>query len=484
MNTSKKYLALDFGAESGRAIVVTLSEETASLEEIHRFPNKPVLLNGSLTWDLPFLFREIIKSLKIARSLKIELISLAVDTWGVDFGLLDEDDQLIGNPVHYRDKRTEHVKDSPIMDDLDLFEITGGFPWNIASLFQLKSMKDKKLKSLERTSTFLNMPDLFNYLLCGEKRSEVTIASTSLIMDKKGVWSESVMKDYQMPSIFPEIVNPGVMLSELRDELKELTGYENLKVLTTCSHDTASVAAVVPDRAEHTAFISSGTWSILGKISDNPVTGKEVLDEGFANEASLDSWYLCKNITGLYPFQELKREWELSDDPWEYAKMCEEAAKAGSIGMVDLEHSDFQSPGHMTPLIAKHLGKNKSDISRGEAAKVLLDSLALEYASNLRKLERLTNSQVDKLFILGGGIKNSYLCQKTADFCGISVVAGIDQGTALGNGLVQAYGLGHISSPERIREIATRSFEMKTYEPHSNKENEIKINRYRELKEK
>lgn len=480
MKNEENFLALDFGAESGRAIVVTLAEGKARLEEIHRFPNKPVLLNGSLSWDLPFLFREIITSLKIAWKKGIELNSLAVDTWGVDFGLLDRDDQLIGNPVHYRDSRTDNIKGSSPVSDEELFSLTGGFPWNIASLFQLSSIAEKKLDSLDRSRTFLNMPDLFNYLLCGEKKSEITIASTSLLMGCDEKWSKDIIDSFNLPHIFPALVGPGESLASLRTELAEQTGYDTLTVMTTCSHDTASVAAVVPERGENTAFLSSGTWSILGKISDSPETDESLLNAGFTNEASLDSWYLCKNITGLYPFQELKRQWELSDDPWDYGKMCSEAEEAELIGIVDLEHSDFQTPGHMMEKISNHIHKEPS---RGEAAKVLLDSLALEYAHHMSRLQNLTDKTIDTLYILGGGIKNTYLCQRTADLCGVKVIAGIDQGTALGNGLVQAYGLGHIKSPEEIRKLASSSFEMTTYESESDPKNEQLVAEHRKLKE-
>lgn len=477
---------MDFGAESGRAIVVSLKNGKAALKEIHRFPNRPVVLNGTLYWDLPYLFGEIIKSLKKAMTEKIPLDSVAVDTWGVDFGLLDSYGDLIGNPVHYRDNRTDFVKEDSSLTDREIYTETGALPWNIGSLFQLKALKDKKPEQLERAVDFLNTPDLFNYLLCGEKKSELTIASTSLITGVDGQWSPKVREAYQLPSIFREIVNPGMVLSTLRPELQEATGYKDLKVLTTCSHDTASVASVVPDRGADTAFLSSGTWSILGKINDKPITSQELMDNNFTNEASLESWYLCRNITGLYPFQELKREWELSDDPWDYGRMSREAARAERAGLVDLGHSDFQTPDHMTEKITSHLTLQgvTGERTRGQLGKVLLDSLALEYAFNLENLEKLTGEKIKTVFILGGGIKNTYLCQRTADLCGKRVVAGIDQGTALGNGLVQAYGLGHISGTDEIRSIAANSFSMKEYKPENHDENIELIRLYRGLKEK
>lgn len=480
------YLALDFGAESGRAIVVSLADGQASLEEIHRFPNKPSMMNGTLYWDLPFLFREVITSLKKASLKEIALDSIAVDTWGVDFGLLDRDAQLINNPVHYRDDRTISVKDHSPLSDVDLFEETGGLPWNIGSLFQLFSLKLKDSVALKSSVTFLNMPDLFNFLLCGEKKSELTIASTSLLMNKKGQWSHNIFKAFELPYIFPEIIKPGRLLSTLRDEIAIETGYGDLKVLSTCSHDTASVAAVVPQRGGNSAFISSGTWSILGKIFDEPQINPGVLEAGFTNEASLDSWYLCRNLTGLYPFQELKRSWDLSEDPWDYQLMCDAAASAEFSGLVDLEHGDFQSPGEIAEKIEKHLKVNGFPLvaERGACAGVLLDSLALEYALYLEELSDVTSSSIDTLYILGGGIKNTYLCQKTADMCGIIVVAGIDQGTALGNGLVQAYGLGHLDSTDQIRKVASSSFEMKTYRPSKSSEiNKMKL-KYREIKDR
>ena len=477
-------MALDFGAESGRAIIVTLENGKVSLEEIHRFPNNPSLMNGTLYWDLPFLFREIVTSLKKASRKGIELDSVAVDTWGVDFGLLDTNNELLSNPVHYRDERTASIKDHSPMTDEDLFVATGGLPWNIGSLFQMYSLVKSNSSQLKLSGTFLNIPDLFNFLLCGVKASEVTIASSSIIMGKDSRWNDDIINKFNLPDIFPHIVQPAHLLGNLRDEIAEKTGYKNLKVLTTCSHDTASVAAVVPDRKDSSAFLSSGTWSILGKIIDDPQTDPESMEAGFTNEASLESWYLCKNITGLYPFQELKRLWDLSDDPWDYSLMCEEASKAESIGFVDLEHIDFQSPGKIINKIEKHLKHNNFPAvnSRGEVARIILDSLALEYAVNLKKLASISHEDITNLYILGGGIRNRYLCQKTADMCRVKVIAGIDQGTALGNGLVQAYGLGHIDSTEQIRRIAMDSFEMKIYTPENNQQTEKQVMKYIEIK--
>jgi rhamnulokinase len=485
MNDRKQnYMALDFGAESGRAIIVTLEKERVSLEEIHRFPNKPSLMNGTLYWDLPFLFREIITSLKKASQKQIKLESIAVDTWGVDFGLIDKNDELMGNPVHYRDDRTSTIKEfSPLTDEI-LFNKTGGLPWNIASLFQLYSMNRCNSLQLKSASIFLNMPDLFNFLLCGTKASEITIASTSLVLGADGTWNRDIIREFQLPDIFPKIVQPATQLGELRSDLAKVTGYAGLKVISTCSHDTASVAAIVPDRAENTAFLSSGTWSILGKIFDEPQRNFNVLQSGFTNEASLDSWYLCKNITGLYPFQELKRFWDLSDDPWDYSTMCREAAKSTAEGLIDLEHSDFKTPGEIIRKIETHLKSNGYPLlnTRGDIAKIILDSLALEYAFNLEILESLSSTIIDTLYILGGGIKNTYLCRKTADMCGIKIIAGIDQGTALGNGLVQAYGLGFIESPQEIRKIASASFKMKTYFPGKNLKNRELLEKYKDIK--
>jgi len=485
MNKSGKYLALDFGAESGRAIVVSLSDGKVSLEEIHRFPNKPSLMNGSLYWDLPYLFREVVTSLKKASLKEISLDSIAVDTWGVDFGLLDRDNQLINNPVHYRDERTVSVKDKSPLSDEVLFNKTGGFPWNIGSLFQLFSLKLRDSIALKSTMTFLNMPDLFNFLLCGEKKSEITITSTSLLMNREGQWSNEIIKAFELPYIFPEIIKPGKVLSTLRDEIAIKTGYSDLKVMTTCSHDTASVAAIVPDRGVNTAFLSSGTWSILGKIFDEPQINLGILNAGFTNEASIDSWYLCRNLTGLYPFQELKRYWDLSEDPWDYGQMCRAAASTEFSGLVDLEHGDFQSPGEIAKKLKRHLKINEFSeaAGRGAMARILLDSLALEYALYLERLENLTESSIDTLYILGGGIKNTYLCQKTADMCDVKVIAGIDQGTALGNGLVQAYGLGHLESIEQIRKVASDSFEMKTYMPDKKNDKNMKL-KYKAIKDR
>ena len=470
IHMAHQFLAMDYGAESGRGILVTLSDGKVSQEELHRFSNRPVRLGKTLYWDFPFLFAELVATLKICASRNIQLDGIGVDTWGVDFGLLDENGALLSNPVHYRDARTTDIHDysDKAMSRQEIFEATACEPWAIGSLFQLLSMQRDQSPVLPLAKTFLNMPDLFNYFLTGVAANERSIASTGSLLGPEKEWARGVMEKFNLSAIFGKLVDPGTVLGPLSESLKKQTGLGPVPVIATAGHDTAAVVAAVPAEGENWAFLSSGTWSIIGKMVERPLTTPEALAAGFANEYTLGSWTTCRNILGLWLVQELKRKWDVPGDPMDYTRMTREAAEAASCGaLVNVADNAFLAPADMEAALYDFIvrtGQPKPQ-SRGQLVRCVLESLALEYATRLKALDAQTGQKTETLYIVGGGTANKLLCQFTADACGISVRAGVDQCTALGNALVQAVAIGALDGPQAVRDVMRASFELTPYEP-------------------
>ena len=465
----KTYLAIDLGAESGRGVLVRLERGKVTMEEIHRFPNRPVRLAGTLYWDFPFLFAEILACLRYCAEHKVALDGIGVDTWGVDFGFLGPDGQLAGLPVHYRDARTDRIHDyaNQIMPAEEVFKATAAEPWAISSLYQLLALKKNDSPLLGLARDFLNMPDLFNYFLAGIKASEKTIVSTANLMSCSGRWSREVIERFCLPEVFHRLVEPGTILGPLTEEVRRLTGVGPVPVVATCGHDTSAVAAAVPARGDNWAFLSCGTWSILGKLQPAPVTTHEAFEKGFCNEYTLGSWFLCRNILGLWLVQELKRKWDTSVDVWDYERITAEARIARSTGMFRVGDNRLLAPVDMEKTLHELLAETKQPRpqSRGELVRCVLESLALEYSYRLGLIAELTGQVSDALYMVGGGIKNTLLCQLTADACGVEVFAGADQCTSLGNALTVAVALGDLKGPQDVREVMRSSFELATYQP-------------------
>ncbi|MBN1124805.1 MAG: rhamnulokinase [Sedimentisphaerales bacterium] len=478
----KTYLAIDLGAESGRGVLVRLKSGKVEMEEIHRFANRPVRLGGTLFWDFPFLFAEILVALRLCVEKGVKVTAIGVDTWGVDFGLLGPNGQLLGNPVHYRDARTDgiHEYSNPIMTTQEVFEATAAEPWAISSLFQLLSMKKNACPVLEMARDFLNVPDLINYFLTGVKASEKTIVSTANLMDCDGRWSQEVIRRFKLPDMFHDLVEPGTTLGPITEEIQRQTGMGPVPVVATCGHDTSAVAAAVPAEGKNWAFLSCGTWSILGKLQDRPVTSKQAFEQGFCNEYTLASWFVCRNILGLWLVQELKRKWDTSTDAWDYTRITDEARSARSTGMFSVNDQRLMAPADMEETlygILKETGQSKP-ASRGELVRCVLESLSLEYAYRLNLITELTGQKSETIYMIGGGIKNTLLCQLTADACGIAVHAGADQCTSLGNALTVAVAMGDLDGPEDVRKVMRNSFELVTYQPRDFKAWTAKLEQY------
>ncbi|HOD81456.1 MAG: Rhamnulokinase [Planctomycetes bacterium ADurb.Bin126] len=478
-----RFLALDLGAESGRAEVVTLADGRVRMAEIHRWPNRPVRLGGTLYWDFPFLFAEVLASLKAAAQRKLELRSASVCTWGVDFGLLGRNGQLLGNPVHYRDSRTAdiHAYANGVLPSDAVFEATGGEPWAISSLYQLLAMQRDGNDLLEAAHTFLQMPDLFQYFLTGQARNELSNVNTGNLLGVDGRWAEGVIEAFKLPRrMFGELARPGTVLGPLSQGVREQCEQGELPVIATCGHDTGAAVAAIPGQGDNWAFLSCGTWSILGCELERPVTDLACLRAGFTNEITLGSWYVCRNILGLWLVQELRRKWNRPGDEWGYDRMTAEATGAGSGPLINARDASLMAPADMEAAqidLLRRTGQGEP-AGRGQLVRCVLESLALEYNHCLDTLGRLTGRRPATVYMVGGGTANKLLCQFTADACGVEVHAGVDQCTALGNALVQALALGVLKDKAELRRVVRESFEMHTYRPQNQDEWAAKRERY------
>lgn len=456
------------------------------MKEIHRWANRSVRLGGTLYWDFPYLYAEMLQAMRICTERGIKPLSIGVDTWGVDFGLLSGDGKLISNPVHYRDSRTNDIHDysDKIMSREEIFSKTGYEPWAISSLFQLLSMQREGSKLLGAAETFLNIPDLFNFFLTGRKASERSIANTSNLMGIDGQWSKEIIERFDLPEMFNELIEPATVLGPLSPAVAEATGLGEVSVVAVCGHDTSAALAAVPAEGENWAFLSCGTWSVLGCLIDAPIATPECLQHGYTNEYTLGGWYMARNILGLWLVQELKRKWDTSSDPWDYRRMTAEAAQvSGCDALVNVADDSLLAPNDMEEALVKNLTDSGQAVpqTRGELVRCVLESLALEYAYGMDVITELTAQRRRTLYMVGGGIANQLLCQFTANACGMNVFAGADQCTAMGNALIQARGLGILEDNDEIRKVMRNSVDIKKYRPAGSNVWKIKREKYKTL---
>jgi rhamnulokinase len=470
----RSYLALDLGAESGRAILATLSGHKLELKEVHRFSNLPVLLPSGLYWDTLGLFREMCAGIREAAKLTDKLDGIAVDTWGVDFGLLGPDGCLLDNPRHYRDQRTAGlIKAVAAQVPLDeVFRQSGIQFMEINSLYQLCAVQRDSPHLLASASHLLFMPDLFNYFLTGVIASERTIASTSQFYDpSQKCFSVDMLQQLGIrPHFLTRLIDPGMPLAPLLPYLMESCGLKTeAMVYTTGSHDTASAVAAVPARGEDWCYISSGTWSLMGVELNEPVINDMSLAANFTNEVGVGGKIrFLKNIPGLWVLQECKRAWDKAGQTFTYAELMEQAAAAQPMETV-LDLDEFISPGNHPARILKHCQDTGQQVPEGvgSIARVILYSLAVRYKQILEKLESLSGRKINVIHIVGGGSRNTLLNQLAANVTGRRVVAGPAEATAAGNALTQALGTGTIASLDELRAIVRQSFEVEEFAPRS-----------------
>jgi rhamnulokinase len=464
---TRRFLAIDLGAESGRAMLGTLADGRLTLEELHRFPNTPVRLPTGLYWDTLRLFHEIRHALGVCgRERGLQLDGIGIDTWGVDFALLGRDGALVDNPRHYRDPRTNGMLERTfsLVPREKIFRETGIQFMQLNTLYQLHAMKLCAAPALASASTLLFMPDLFNYWLTGNARAELTIASTSQFYNPaRKQWATDLLDRLGLPaSILPEIVAPGTMLGTLLPEVAESCGLsKNTPVYATACHDTASAVAAVPGEGSDWCYISSGTWSLMGVEADAPVMNETSLALNFTNEMGAGGKVrLLKNIAGMWLLQECRRHWAQQGRDYSYADLMEMAANAPSCGAI-IDPDAFLEPGGMPEQIAEYCRRTEQPIpdQPGAMCRCVLESLAATYRSVLEKIETLTGSRINRIHIVGGGSRNTLLNGLAEEATGRRVIAGPVEATAAGNVLVQAIGAGVVADLQEARSIVRRSFE-------------------------
>jgi rhamnulokinase len=469
---NKVYLAADFGGGSGRVIAGWLEDGQLRMEEVHRFGNRQVRLGNHVYWDFPALFEEMKTGLKKAAAKGYKVSSIGIDTWGVDFGLIDRDGQLIGNPVCYRDARTSGMVEEMFktLNPREHYATTGIQVMEINTLSQLLSIKGTA--QLESAKHLLFMPDLFSYFLTGKATNEYCIASTSELLDaKKRTWSWDTIKALGLPEhIFGEIIMPGTVRGTLRPDIAQETGLGEIDVVAVGSHDTASAVAAVPAIESDTtlAFLSSGTWSLLGVELPEPILSEEARKAEFTNEGGVGGRIrFLQNITGLWILQRLMAEWEERGEKQSFSQLLPEAEKACINTIIPVADATFMNPASMEKAICDYC-KNSGQqvpVTKGEITRCLLQSLAHKYKDAISGVNDLLPDPIKRLHIIGGGSQNELLNQLTANALGVPVWAGPVEATAMGNILVQAMAAGEIADLDALRDIVRHSVTPKVFEP-------------------
>ena len=473
----KTYLAVDIGAESGRVMAGRFDGRHISLHEIHRFSNGPIRLGGTLRWNLIGLWAEIQNGLREANARYGSSIStIGVDTWGVDFVLMNRNDELLGQPWNYRDSRTEGMMNRAFqrVPRTEIFGQTGLQFMEINSLYQLLAMCQRDPELVSQAAKFLMVPDFLNWCLCGSRVVEFTNATTTQMLNATTrTWATDMLRKLDIPTqMFPEIVNPGTRLGALRRDVAEFTGLTGVQVIAPATHDTGSAVAAVP--TSHTgnpdwAYISSGTWSLMGVEVSNAILTEQALHRNVTNEGGIDGTYrLLKNIMGLWLVQRCKLAFEQRGLRADYAELTRKAAGAAPFrSLVNPDCGEFLRPDDMTEAIAQECRRTGQPVpeEEGQFVRCALESLALRYRMVLGWLEELTGVKVRVIHVVGGGAQNALLNQFTADACGVPVIAGPVEATALGNVMVQAMADGDVGSLGDIRDVVRRSEAITEFHP-------------------
>ncbi|MDJ0755346.1 MAG: rhamnulokinase family protein [Ardenticatenaceae bacterium] len=457
----KTVLAIDLGAESGRVMAVQFDGTALALEELHRFENPVTEVNGTLHWDFLHLWREITAGIDKGRPLNP--LSLGVDTWGVDFGLLDQSGALIGNPVNYRDPRTEGMMEAAFarVSREEIFAQTGIQFMPINTLYQLMSLVVGRSPQLAMAETFLTAPDLLNFWLTGRKACEFSNATTTQLFNPTtGTWAAGLMEKLGIPTkIFPEIVQPGTLLGE----------YRGIPVIAPACHDTGSAVAAVPAQTSQYAYISSGTWSLVGLEVDQPVITPAALEANVTNEGGVYGTYrLLKNVMGLWIVQQCRATWAAQGDDHSYADLTEMAAAAGpSTSLIDPNSPDLLPPGDHPARIQALCRTAGQPVpqTKGQIIRCVLESLAHEYDRVLDQLARVAGKSINIIHIVGGGTQNRLLNQLTADAAGRPVITGPVEATVLGNALVQFIALGEIPDLQTGRDLIRNMGNIERFDP-------------------
>ncbi|MCL4484206.1 MAG: rhamnulokinase [Bacteroidetes bacterium] len=483
------FLAFDLGASSGRGMLGTISNQTLKLTEIHRFENRMVEIDNHFYWNIFSIFDELKTGLKkCIRDFGIQPDSIAIDTWGVDFAFIDRDGMIASLPFAYRDHRTDTAMEEfyKIIPKEELYLMTGIQLMQFNSLFQLFVNHQTKTPQYETGKDLLFMPDALSYLFCGVKKNEFSIASTSqLLKPGKLAYEERLFKAMGVDlSIMQEIVLPGTLLGMIKPEVQKETGSRAIPVIAVASHDTASAIASVPASGKNWAYISSGTWSLMGIESDKPLISKEILNLNFTNEGGVEgTTRFLKNIMGMWLLQECRRVWS-QEVNYSWNEMVDLSTLAQPFKcLIDPDDTNFLNPADMPEAITNYCLKTGQTPpqSHGEFIRCIFESLAMKYRLTLDSIRSVISFPIEKVHIIGGGANNELLCQYSANALGLPVVAGPAEATAIGNILIQAKAMHSVDSLEGIRTMVRNSFDTKTFEPQDPSLWETQLERFRKI---
>ncbi|GAA3403691.1 rhamnulokinase family protein [Paenibacillus hodogayensis] len=466
-------LAYDLGAGSGRALLGRLTDRGIVTEELHRFPNEPVQVGSRLHWDILRLLHEMKQALLAAKHRGIAVQSLGIDSWAVDFGLLDGNGELLGNPYHYRDAHTDGMMEQVFADmpRRDIFARTGiqFMPFN--TIYQLAAMKRAGSPLLREAKRLLMIPDLLRYFLTGERHNEFSNATTTQLFNPLTCqWDPELLERIGVSgSLFGPVVQPGTAVGQLLPSVVSELGIASVPVIAVAEHDTGSAVAAVPAAEHPFAYLSCGTWSLMGTEVDRPVMNEQALGQNFTNEGGVcGTFRLLKNIMGLWILQETKRQWEREGQSCPYPELIALAERAPAFAAwIDPDDARFMAPGPMLGRIADYCRETgqRPPEGRGEAVRCILESLALKYRYVLESIERLSGNRFGGLHMVGGGIQNALLCQWSADAIGKPVWAGPAEGSAIGNLAVQWIARGDFRDIREARSVIRESFPVTVYEP-------------------
>jgi len=468
------YLALDLGAGSGRAIVGHFEDNRLHLEEILRFENTPVKLGDTLYWDFLSLFNNIKKGISLAIKKGYVLKGIAIDTWGVDFGLLDNSGNLLSNPVTYRDSRTEKMSIEAFrhVSKEEMYKVSGIQLMEINTLFQLLSLRKQNAPALQIAGKLLFIPDLINYFLTGISANEYTIASTSQLLNAQTKeYDKALFRKLDLPfEIMGKIIFPGTVIGSLTNSISEETGAKQAKIFAAGSHDTASAIGAIPAEGENWAFLSSGTWSLLGVPAKEAIFTEEALLNDFTNEGGInDNILFMRNITGFWLLQRLIAEWEETEGKKQsYSELLSDAEKAMPFrSIVNSDHPSFSNPQKMSEAIREYCKKINQPVpeTKSEFIRCVLESLAIKYYFVMDKLKKCSGRNIEKLYVVGGGSRNYLFNRFTSNALNMEVISGLTEATATGNIMQQAIADGAVKNWETGHEIIKSNFDFETFKP-------------------
>ena len=472
MEKQNYFFAVDLGATSGRTIVATIENEKIQLEELTRFDNNLIQTGGHFYWDIYALYFEIIKGLKLAAQRQLNICSIGIDTWGVDFVCVGKDGALLRNPLAYRDPHTFGMMEDyfeHVIDKKKVYDITGIQFMNFNSLFQLYAMRKNNDSALANAEKILFVPDALGYMLTGKMVCEYTIASTSQILDPKTKeLSPELLESVGLtPAHFGEMTNPATVIGQLTEEVQQMTGLGALPVVAVAGHDTGSAVAAVPARDEHFAYLSSGTWSLMGIEAKDAIINELSYERNFTNEGGIEgTTRFLKNICGMWIYERCRKEW--TDAPKSHTELQAEAMPQPAFQcFINPDDKAFANPPSMVDAIQNYCRETGQKVPEGyaEICRCIFESLAMRYRQVFDYLKEMASFPIEVLHIIGGGSLNNYLNQFTSNSLGVKVLAGPQEGTALGNIMLQAKASGEVKDIWEMRRIIANSLELKEFLP-------------------